>query len=94
MEEALALVPAAVFVPLLVVAVTQLVKKYVTFVTGELTVVVALVVGALAALVDVHIGVQDVSIAQGVVLAAGAVGLNILAAKAGGGASGDVPQVK
>lgn len=87
--ETSVLVPAAVFVPLLVVAVTQLVKKYVTFVSGELVVVVALIVGGLAALVDTHIGVQDFSVAQGVVLAAGAVGLNILAAKAGGGASGD-----
>lgn len=82
-------VSAAVFVPLLVIAITQLIKKYVTFVSGEVTVIVALVVGGVVGLVDHLIGVQDVSVAQGVVLAAGAVGLNILAAKAGGGSPGD-----
>lgn len=83
------LVQASLFIPLLIVAVTQLIKMALPTVTGWLTVVVAFVVGVVVALVDTHIGVQDITVAQGVVYALGAIGISTAFAKAGGGASGD-----
>lgn len=83
------MVEATIFIPLLIIAVTQMVKMAFPQVTGFLTILVAFVVGIVVALVDKEIGVVDVTIAQGLVLALGAVGITTLAAKAGGGAKGD-----
>lgn len=83
------MVEATIFIPLLIIAVTQMVKMAFPQVTGFLTIGVAFVVGVVVALVDKQIGVVDVTIAQGLVLALGAVGITAIAAKAGGGAKGD-----
>ena len=83
------LVSATLFVPLLIVAVVQIIKMFVPAVNGAITIVVALALGVLVALIDTHIGVEDVSIANGVVLGLTAVGVTVLASKAGGGARGD-----
>lgn len=83
------LVQASLFIPLLIVAVTQLVKMALPTVTGWFTVVVAFVVGVVVALVDTHVGVQDITVAQGIVYALGAIGISTAFSKAGGGASGD-----
>lgn len=83
------MVEAIVFIPLIIIAVTQMVKMAFPQVTGFLTILIAFVVGVVVALVDTHIGVADVTIAQGLVLALGAVGITTIAAKAGGGAKGD-----
>lgn len=83
------LVQASLFIPLLIVAVTQLVKMALPTVVGWFTVVVAFVVGIVVALVDTHIGVQDITIAQGVVYSLGAIGITTVFSKAGGGAAGD-----
>lgn len=83
------MVEAALFIPLIIIAVTQILKMAFPQITGFLTIGVAFVVGIVVALVDKEIGVGDVTIAQGLVLALGAVGITTLAAKAGGGAKGD-----
>jgi hypothetical protein len=83
------MVEATLFIPLIIIAVTQMVKMAFPQVTGFLTIAVAFVVGVLVALVDEAIGVVDVTIAQGLVYALGAVGITAIAAKAGGGAKGD-----
>lgn len=83
------MVEATIFIPLLIIAVTQMLKMAFPQITGFLTIVVAFVVGIVVALVDKEIGVVDVTIAQGLVLALGAVGITTLASKAGGGAKGD-----
>lgn len=83
------MVEAAIFIPLIIIAITQMVKMALPQVTGFVTILVALVVGVLVAVVDTHIGVADVTVAQGLVLALGAVGVTAVAAKAGGGAKGD-----
>lgn len=80
---------AAFFIPLIIVAVTQMVKMALPQVTGFVTILIAFVVGVIVALVDTSIGVADITIAQGLVLALGAVGITTLASKAGGGAKGD-----
>jgi uncharacterized membrane protein len=83
------MVEATIFIPLLIIAVPQIIKMGFPQITGFLTILVAFVVGVVVALVDVEIGVTDVTIAQGLVYALGAVGITAVAAKAGGGAKGD-----
>jgi hypothetical protein len=83
------MVEATIFIPLLIIAVTQMVKMALPQVTGFVTILIAFGVGVVVALVDKEIGVVDVTIAQGLVLALGAVGISALASKAGGGAKGD-----
>lgn len=83
------MVEAALFVPLIIVAVTQMFKMALPQITGFVTILVALVVGVVVALVDGPIGVTDISIAQGIVYALEAIGVTAIAAKAGGGAKGD-----
>lgn len=80
---------AAIFIPLIIVAVTQMVKMALPQITGFVTIIIAIVIGILVAVVDTTIGVVDVTVAQGIVLALGAVGVSTLASKAGGGAKGD-----
>lgn len=83
------IVPATVFVPFLIIAATQIIKMYVPKVNGAVTILVALALGVLVALLDTHIGVSDISVAVGLVLAGAAVGITVTASKAGGGAKGD-----
>jgi len=83
------MVEATIFIPLLIIAATQMVKMAFPQITGFLTIAVAFVVGVTVALVDKEIGVVDVTIAQGLVYALGAIGITAVAAKAGGGAKGD-----
>lgn len=83
------MVEAAIFVPLIIIAVTQLLKQWVPGIYGKLTVLIAFAVGILVALVDGFIGVTDITIAQGIVFALEAIGVTVLASKAGGGARGD-----
>lgn len=83
------MVEATLFIPLVIIAVTQIIKMALPQVTGFITILVAFVVGVLVAVVDTHIGVVDVTVAQGLVYALGAVGITAVAAKAGGGAKGD-----
>lgn len=78
------LVQASIFIPLLIVAATQIIKMVLPTVTGWLTIVVALALGVAVALLDGFIGVADISVAQGIVVALGAIGLSTLAGKAGG----------
>lgn len=86
------MVEAIVFIPLIIIAITQMVKMAFPQITGFLTIVIAFVVGIVVSLVDTAIGVQDVTVAQGLVLALGAIGVTAVAAKAGGGANGDQPK--
>lgn len=83
------MVDAVLFIPLVIIAITQMVKMAFPQITGFLTIVVAFVVGIVVALVDTSIGVIDVTVAQGLVHALGAVGITAIASKAGGGAKGD-----
>lgn len=83
------MVDAIVFIPLIIIAVTQMVKMAFPQITGFLTIVVAILVGVVVALVDKSIGVTDITVAQGLVYALGAIGITAVAAKAGGGAKGD-----
>lgn len=83
------MVEASLFISLVIVAVTQMLKMALPAITGFVTILVAFAVGVLVALVDTAIGVEDISIAGGIVAALGAIGISALASKAGGGAKGD-----
>lgn len=83
------MVEAAIFIPLVIIAITQMLKMAFPGIAGFVTILIAFCVGLVVALVDQFVGVTDVSIAQGLVLALGAVGVTVLANKAGGGAHGD-----
>lgn len=83
------MVEATLFIPLIIIAITQMIKMAFPQITGFLTIIVAFAVGILVALIDTSIGVVDVTIAQGLVYALGAIGVTAVAAKAGGGAKGD-----
>lgn len=80
---------AVVFIGLVVVAITQMVKMAVPQIQGWVTIIVALAVSLIISLVDGLIGVADITIAQAFVAWFEAVGLAALAGKAGGGTSGD-----
>lgn len=77
---------AVPFISLVIVAVTQMVKMAVPQVSGWVTILVSLLVSILIALVDVFIGVADISVAGAIVAWFGAVGLATLAGRAGGNA--------
>lgn len=78
-------VEATLFIPLIILATTQLIKKAIPSVQGWLTIIVALLLGVLVAVVDTKIGVvPDINVAQGIVLGLGAIGISVAANKAGG----------
>lgn len=78
-------VEATLFIPLIILATTQLIKKAIPSVQGWLTIIVALLLGVLVAFVDTKIGVvPDINVAQGIVLGLGAIGISVAANKAGG----------
>ncbi len=83
------MVEAAIFIPLVIIAITQMVKMAFPQITGFLTIVVAFVTGIVVALVDTPLGVADITIAEGIIASLGAIGITAAAAKAGGGAPGD-----
>jgi len=78
-----------IFIALIIVAITQVVKMFVPVVNGAITILVAIGVGIVVALLDKHIGLPDITIAAGITSALGGVGATVLASKAGGGAAGD-----
>ena len=83
------MVEAALFIPLIIIAITQMIKMAAPGVNGWVTIIVAFAVGVLVALTDQFIGVTDVNVAQGLVFALGAIGITSAFSKAGGGAKGD-----
>lgn len=73
------MIDSAIFIGLIVVAVTQAIKYVAPQVSGIITMLVACVVGALVAVVDTNIGVVDITVAQGIMIALGGVGAHTLA---------------
>jgi hypothetical protein len=77
------MVDSVVFIGLVIIAVTQAVKIVVPKINGAVTIIVAVLVGAAVALLDTHIGVADVTVAQGVMIALAAVGVHTTASQIG-----------
>lgn len=78
------MVDAALLIPLVILAITQILKQAVPTIQDWLTIIVALLVGVVIALFDGPLGVADINIAQGIVFALGAIGISVAANKAGG----------
>lgn len=77
------MIEGAVFIGAVIIAVTQAVKFLVPAVSGALTIAIAVVVGVVVALLDTRIGVVDVTVAQGVMIALAAVGAHTTARQIG-----------
>lgn len=70
------MIEAALLIGAAIAGATEAVKNLMpTKVHGIVTVVVALLVGVLVAILDTKIGVVDISIAQGIMLALSAIGV-------------------
>jgi len=68
------MVESTLFIGAVIVALTQVVKYLAPNINGAVTILVAAVVGVLVGLTDGLIGVTDVSVAQGLMIALAAVG--------------------
>jgi hypothetical protein len=75
------MIDSAVFIGAIIIAVTQAVKYLVPGVSQLITMLVAVLVGVAVALLDVHIGVVDITVAQGVLVALAAVGVHTTATR-------------
>lgn len=70
------MIEAALLIGAAIAGATEAVKNLMpTKVHGIVTIVVALLVGVLVAVLDTKIGVVDISIAQGIMLALSAIGV-------------------
>ena len=88
------MVEAAVLVPMVIIAITQMIKMASPKVTGWITILVAFVVAIVMSLLSLAlptevIGIPRVSIGEALFSALTAIGITAAFAKAGGGAAGD-----
>lgn len=74
---------AVLFVGTVIAGLTEFVKAVSPKVQGSVTVAVAVLVGVLVALVDTQVGINDITVAQGIVIALGTVGVVGTAKKIG-----------
>lgn len=81
------MVEGVIFIGAIIIAVTQFIKLLVPQVSGAWTIPAAVVVGVVVALVDKKIGVTDITVAQGVMVSLGAVGVHTTASRIGETAS-------
>jgi type III secretory pathway component EscS len=76
------MIDSVLFIGAIIIAVTQALKiLWPKVITGAVTIIVALIVGIAVALLDTHIGVQDITVAQGILIALAAVGVHTTASK-------------
>lgn len=69
------MVEAVVFIGAIIAGITEFIKALSPRVQGAVTVAVAVAVGIVVALVDTQVGINDVSIAQGILIGLGTVGV-------------------
>lgn len=78
------MIDAAVFLGAVIIAVTSAIKDLAPKVQGWVTVAIAALLGLLLSLVDIQIGVTNITPAQGIMLGLGAVGVHTVASAIGG----------
>lgn len=88
------MVDATILIPLVIIAITQMIKMASPKVNGWITIliafVVAIVISVLSFVLPTEIlGIAHVSIGGALISAFSAVGVTVLASKAGGGSAGD-----
>mgnify|MGYP003451797207 CR=1 FL=1 len=74
---------ATVLIGAMIIGLTQLVKYIVPSVKGWVTILIAILVGVAVGLLDQLIGVTDITVAQGIVIALSAIGVTTVAQKVG-----------
>lgn len=70
------MIDSALFIGACIIAVTQAIKFVVPGISGAITIILAAVLGGLTGAFDVHIGVVDITVAQGILIALSAVGVH------------------
>jgi hypothetical protein len=75
------MIDSVLFIGSAIIAIVQLIKFYAPKVNGGITIIVAALVGIVVALVDVQIGVANISIAQGIMTGLAAAGVTTVASK-------------
>jgi hypothetical protein len=70
------MIEATVFIGAMIIAATQFVKYLVPAVSGAITIAIACALGAVVGLIDTGIGVQDISVAQGILIGLAAAGVH------------------
>lgn len=60
------MIEGVIFITTIIIAVTEAIRLLVPKVNGAVTIGVAALVGILVALVDTQIGVQDITVAEGI----------------------------
>lgn len=60
------MIDSVIFIGTTIAAIVQLLKPLSEKITGPVTIVISALVGLVIALVDTHIGVKDISVAQGI----------------------------
>ena len=88
------MVDATILIPLVIIAITQMIKMVSPKVNGWITIltafVVAIVISLLSFVLPTEIlGIAHVSIGGALISALSAVGVTVLSSKAGGGSAGD-----
>ena len=78
------MVEAALFIGTVIIAITELIKHLAPNIKGALSIVLAVVVGILVAVLDVHLGIEDITIAQGILYGLSGAGIVTVAHKARG----------
>lgn len=85
------MIDSVVFIGAAVIAVTQFLKYLIPKMNGAWTIVVAGVLGSLVGVLDIHMGIKDISVAQGIMTGLGAAGVHTLGTAISRGSS--TPQV-
>jgi hypothetical protein len=74
------MIDSTFFIGAIIIAITQSIKYVAPKVTGLVTVGVAMLVGLLVSVLDTSIGLTNISIAQGILIALASVGVHTVAA--------------
>lgn len=74
---------SAIFIGAAIIAATQGIKIVLPQVSGAVTILVAAVLGGLVGAVDVHIGLANITVAQGILTGLAAVGVHTTAKQIG-----------
>lgn len=72
---------SVLFIGTIIIALTEVIKYFVPRVSGPVTILVAALVGLVVALVDTNIGIQDITVAQGILTGLSAAGVVATASK-------------
>lgn len=88
------MVESILFIGAIIAGVTQLIKGLSRKVRGPITIVVAVIVGILVALIDTEIGVADITVAQGIMTAFGVAGVVSVGQNVGSKSTTTIDEVK